>query len=427
MPDNESRIHKINGNNGELIWSTTIENTVGFGISEINDNNRVDYIVCGGIGSSQERWIARLNGENGSIVWNRTYNINQGNNMFDGVRTTIVGSDGYIYGSGFVGGDESNTIFVVYGGSAMVIKVNPDNGNEVWTHINDQTEYAMSMVESSNGSFFYGSTNYDENLTLTKINSNGTETWTRQLAGTDSVIPADLDITNEDIIFYGGHSYRDGNGEPFDYTSIRVDLEGNIDWIKNYAGPRGYNLEYIRNELYGIKTIENGVYLFGGTGDEDESYSEDSSVYESSDVWNGWVLFTDLNGNIIRSDVFCHNNVNTATEYGDITEDGYMIFNDTDAFGDTEVGVMKILNPSLSKNDILGDHNTFLYPNPTSSYINLDVNKNYQIVVCDMLGNKIFSQFGNKINIEHLPSATYIVSITDKDNDEKLIYKVIKN
>ena len=39
--------------------------------------------------------------ENGSIVWNRTYNINQGNNMFDGVRTTIVGSDGYIYGSGF--------------------------------------------------------------------------------------------------------------------------------------------------------------------------------------------------------------------------------------------------------------------------------------------------------------------------------------
>ena len=36
MPDNESRIHKINGNNGELIWSITIENTVGFGISEIN-------------------------------------------------------------------------------------------------------------------------------------------------------------------------------------------------------------------------------------------------------------------------------------------------------------------------------------------------------------------------------------------------------
>ena len=33
MPENMSRIHKINGENGELIWSTTIENKIGFGIS----------------------------------------------------------------------------------------------------------------------------------------------------------------------------------------------------------------------------------------------------------------------------------------------------------------------------------------------------------------------------------------------------------
>ena len=36
MPDNQSRIHKINGQNGELIWSITINNTTGFGITEIN-------------------------------------------------------------------------------------------------------------------------------------------------------------------------------------------------------------------------------------------------------------------------------------------------------------------------------------------------------------------------------------------------------
>ena len=38
---------------------------------------------------------------------------------------------------------------------------------------------------------------------------------------------------------------------------------------------------------------------------------------------------------------------------------------------------------------------------------------------------KVFSQFGNKINIEHFPSAAYIVSITEKDNDEKLFYKAV--
>ena len=87
--------------------------------------------------------------------------------------------------------------------------------------------------------------------------------------------------------------------------------------------------------------------MFGGSGDEG-SYSEINYPFESSDVWNGWVLKVDLNGDIIRSDVFCHENVNTATEYGDITDDGYIIFNDTDAQGDTEVGVMKILSAEES-------------------------------------------------------------------------------
>ena len=45
MPPNMSRIHKINGANGQLIWTKSISNTVGFGITEIHDSNRVDYII----------------------------------------------------------------------------------------------------------------------------------------------------------------------------------------------------------------------------------------------------------------------------------------------------------------------------------------------------------------------------------------------
>ena len=33
--------------------------------------------------------------------------------------------------SGFVQGDESDTIFVVYAGSALVTKVNPSNGDVI--------------------------------------------------------------------------------------------------------------------------------------------------------------------------------------------------------------------------------------------------------------------------------------------------------
>ena len=53
MPPNMSRIHKINGANGQLIWTKSISNTVGFGITEIYDSN-VDYIISEGL-ASQER------------------------------------------------------------------------------------------------------------------------------------------------------------------------------------------------------------------------------------------------------------------------------------------------------------------------------------------------------------------------------------
>ena len=129
----------------------------------------------------------------------------------------------------------------------------------------------------------------------------------------------------------------------------------NINWIKHYANPRGYSLDHIRNELYAIKAGSDGIYMFGGTGDEG-SYSATNSPFLSSDIWNGWVLSVNQNGDILKSEIFCHDQVNTATEYGALIDNGYVIFNDTDAQGDEEVGVMKIINVSntqTSTNDNL--------------------------------------------------------------------------
>ena len=85
--------------------------------------------------------------------------------------------------------------------------------------------------------------------------------------------------------------------------------------------------------------------MFGGSGDE-SSYSSTNPPFLSSDIWNGWVLSSDWIGNILNSHVFCQGQVNTATEYGVLIDNGFIIFNDTDAQGDEEVGVMKIINGS---------------------------------------------------------------------------------
>ena len=97
MPDNQTRVLKINGVTGEKVWSKSFDNTVGFGISQIINGDNIDYIVSGGIGETQERWVARLSGVDGSEMWSKTYPFDGSEYQYDAVRMTIVGSDNYIY------------------------------------------------------------------------------------------------------------------------------------------------------------------------------------------------------------------------------------------------------------------------------------------------------------------------------------------
>ena len=68
-----------------------------------------------------------------------------------------------------------------------------------------------------------------------------------------------------------------------------------------------------------------------------------------------------------------------------------------------------------------------LYPNPTSSLLALNSDKEYDIEVFDMAGNKVMALTGNTIDMSHLSSATYIVKALDKVENEEVSYKVVKN
>jgi len=70
--------------------------------------------------------------------------------------------------------------------------------------------------------------------------------------------------------------------------------------------------------------------------------------------------------------------------------------------------------------------NPILFPNPTNSMLALNSDKQYDIEVYDIAGNKVMALSGNTINMAHLSTATYIVNAIDKETNEKLSYKVIK-
>ena len=70
--------------------------------------------------------------------------------------------------------------------------------------------------------------------------------------------------------------------------------------------------------------------------------------------------------------------------------------------------------------------NPILFPNPTNSMLALNSDKQYDIEVYDITGNKVMELSGNTINMAHLSTATYIVNAIEKETNKKLSYKVIK-
>jgi len=80
-----------------------------------------------------------------------------------------------------------------------------------------------------------------------------------------------------------------------------------------------------------------------------------------------------------------------------------------------------LLTKSIQLNDVT------IYPNPTTSIITLQGDKQYDIEVYTLQGKKVMALTGNTIDMSHLSSATYIVKALDKVENEEVSYKVVKN
>ena len=86
-----------------------------------------------------------------------------------------------------------------------------------------------------------------------------------------------------------------------------------------------------------------------------------------------------------------------------------------------------ITDTTLSSTNVELPNQIRLFPNPTTSEVALNSDKQYDIEVYDILGNKVMELTGNTIDMEHLSSATYIVNALDIETNERLSYKLIKN
>ena len=224
------------------------------------------------------------------------------------------------------------------------------------------------------------------------------------------------------LLLYGDNAtsfrFKDGS---FDY-SIESENSSRFNFyvppnygVKPYGQPALRGILYDWSETTFLKDVKCFNKTFGG---DNFSYTVPNGVisfiqYSNGDVFEG----TDSSGD--------PKNLNT----GDFLYDG-----DTVSVGESgkliviEYVIDELKNFVLSHNShIIKPKAPILYPNPTSSLLALNSDKEYDIEVYDMAGNKVMALSGNTIDMSHLSSATYIVKALDKVENQEVSYKVVKN
>ena len=102
------------------------------------------------------------------------------------------------------------------------------------------------------------------------------------LAGGNSQV-FDMLVDNDGNYLLGGHTTVGDGVVNWDYLALKVDSQTRQQlWRRTYGQPRGFDPNFIHDEMYGVALDNSGNYLLlGGSGDE---YSY---LANRSEQWSG--------------------------------------------------------------------------------------------------------------------------------------------
>ncbi|MGD8489524.1 MAG: hypothetical protein PVI68_10950 [Anaerolineae bacterium] len=220
-----------------------------------------EYVILGQIAASYARdeediYLVKIDGE-GNEIWSQTYG-GRGMDAGNMVRQTADG--GFI-----IVGDRADE-FATEGGyqSDLVLIKTDAEGNEVWTRTyGDKILYmGYGVVQTPDGGYILtgweAKTIPDRDVIAIKTDENGEVEWSRtwDLDPGDRDGGFDLILTDDGHVVIAGIASMDDG--PRRAALIKVDLEGNEVWVKEYdAGGEG-------SEFWDIMEDTDGGYVMAG-------------------------------------------------------------------------------------------------------------------------------------------------------------------
>ena len=332
---------------------TTKKWDFGICVKEVKDG----FIIGGGfynhLSGKQERGLAKLD-FNGRTIWQQIY---PGKGAA-AIRGIDVDNNGTIVATGYLNASREGYIFIVQEGNGFIMKTDPD-GNLIWDKTISTAQGTKVRIDKEGG-FAIASTKWvyhngrnNQDVLFIRTDSSGNEISVRNYGGENNEHCYDFDLTPDGGFIFAGHTLSYG-AVNWDYLLLKVDGDGEEQWVRTFGQPRGYDPKWIHDEAYGVRsTPDSGFIIAGGSGDEFK-YSQDGHPDGPSDEWKAYLVKTDAQGNLLWEAVYPPGSVaNNAAEFIALTKDGgYVIFTDTDSESPPAMnnfGIMKIAPDIISQ------------------------------------------------------------------------------
>jgi hypothetical protein len=432
-------------NSGNVEWQKTIGGSgydVGISVIQTLDNG---YIISGYTSSNDgdislnhglfDSLVIKLDAL-GNIAWLKTY----GGSQNDYAYTIIQTNDG---GYMIAGNSNSNDNQVSINKGLLdgwVVKLDA-LGTIEWekTFGGTNIEYINSILQTTdNGYIFVGHTySNDGDVTqnqgncdawIVKLNPNGIIEWQKTYGGNEVDFLYAIQQTPDGGYISCGQT-ESSNGDLSinrgisDAWVLKLNSIGNITWNSTYGGSSD-------DSLASIIQTPNGDYIMSGA-----TNSNDIDITTNNGESDGWIVKISSIGNLIWQKTLGGSALDGINAMVKTTDNGfscigYAFSNNGDVtlnHGSSDLWIIKFAPESLT-NNIFQSDKIYLFPNPTTSVLNLQtaqLDVIDKICIIDIFGKiiELTTQSSNQIKTQNLASGTYFIEaiINDKTYHTKFI------
>ena len=270
--------------------------------------------------------------ENGDILFSKTFE-NGGSDAFE--HLLLVNNQ--IFAVGYTNSEDKYNNFYSEGESSLHI-LDLDGTIIKNIDIKSYMSHAYRIKSINNDIYISGLPNGAEDYALIKMNLSGDVIWSNVYGGSDSDHCFAMDVNDKNEIFLSGHTTSQTAN--WDTYTMKIDNNGNKLWEVKKGNPRGFDENFIHDEVWGVAyTDDGGCIITAGTGDEYDEYS--ASCDNSSEFSNQWKVYSikfSSDGSIEWEGVYGIESEDWAGEDIDLSLDGKPIM----AVDNGEFGFLKL-------------------------------------------------------------------------------------